>query len=70
VAAGTKIKIAKRIICHSSFFSGRALWVSRIEMDFEDATIIINDGQHRCGAIAYAIKENPELGVRQHEEAT
>jgi DNA sulfur modification protein DndB len=36
--------------------------VGFLEMDFEDANFIINDGQHRCAAIAYAIKENPELG--------
>ena len=33
-----------------------------LEMDFEDAEFIINDGQHRCAAIAAAIKENPSLG--------
>ena len=32
-----------------------------IEMDFEDADFVINDGQHRCAAIAQAIKENPAL---------
>src|SRR5436309_2139871 len=32
-----------------------------LEMDFEDADFVINDGQHRCAAIAQAIKENPAL---------
>ncbi len=31
-------------------------------MDFEEADFVINDGQHRCAAIAHAIKENPALG--------
>src|SRR5205085_4776980 len=33
-----------------------------LEMDFENANFIINDGQHRCAAIAHALKENPSLG--------
>ncbi|HUA69246.1 MAG TPA: DNA sulfur modification protein DndB, partial [Candidatus Saccharimonadales bacterium] len=33
-----------------------------LEMDFEDADFVINDGQHRCAAIAQAIRENPALG--------
>jgi DNA sulfur modification protein DndB len=33
-----------------------------LEMDFEQANFVINDGQHRCAAIAAAIKENPALG--------
>jgi DNA sulfur modification protein DndB len=33
-----------------------------LEMEFEDANFVINDGQHRCAAIAQAIKENPALG--------
>lgn len=33
-----------------------------LEMEFEDANFVINDGQHRCAAIAHAIKENPALG--------
>lgn len=32
-----------------------------LEMDFEQANFVINDGQHRCAAIAAAIKENPAL---------
>src|SRR2546427_11236255 len=30
-----------------------------LEMDFEDANFVINDGQHRCAAIAHAITANP-----------
>src|SRR6266852_5619915 len=33
-----------------------------LEMEFEDANFVINDGQHRCAAIAAALKENPEVG--------
>src|SRR6266853_6637213 len=33
-----------------------------LEMDFEQAEFVINDGQHRCAAIAHALKENPALG--------
>ncbi|MES2625269.1 MAG: DNA sulfur modification protein DndB [Pseudomonadota bacterium] len=33
-----------------------------IRMELEDMEFIINDGQHRCAAIAHAIQENPELG--------
>src|SRR6266700_4972592 len=33
-----------------------------LEMDFEDANFVINDGQHRCAAIVAAIKDNPALG--------
>ena len=33
-----------------------------LEMEFEDASFVINDGQHRCAAIAAALKENPHLG--------
>ena len=33
-----------------------------LEMEFEDANFVINDGQHRCAAIANAVKENPALG--------
>ncbi len=32
-----------------------------LEMDLEEANFVINDGQHRCAAIAQAIKENPAL---------
>ncbi len=33
-----------------------------LSMEFEDANFVINDGQHRCAAIAHAIKENPSIG--------
>src|SRR6266852_3939264 len=32
-----------------------------LSMDLQDAQFVINDGQHRCAAIAEAIKENPDL---------
>lgn len=35
--------------------------VGELEMDFEDANFVINDGQHRCAAIAAAIQQNPAL---------
>jgi DNA sulfur modification protein DndB len=36
--------------------------LGELEMEFEDANFVINDGQHRCAAIAAAVKENPALG--------
>src|SRR5215510_10850120 len=33
-----------------------------LEMELENTEFIINDGQHRCAAIAAALKENPALG--------
>lgn len=33
-----------------------------LEMELEHVEFIINDGQHRCAAIAHALKENPALG--------
>jgi DNA sulfur modification protein DndB len=33
-----------------------------LEMELENIEFIINDGQHRCAAIAHALKENPALG--------
>ncbi len=33
-----------------------------LELELESAEFIINDGQHRCAAIATALKENPALG--------
>lgn len=35
--------------------------IGTLEMDFEDANFVINDGQHRCAAIAHALKLNPAL---------
>lgn len=32
-----------------------------VEIDFDQANFVVNDGQHRCAAIAAAIKENPTL---------
>src|SRR5260370_39165082 len=31
-------------------------------MELENTEFIINDGQHRCAAIAAALKENPAIG--------
>jgi DNA sulfur modification protein DndB len=36
--------------------------IGTLEMELEDVEFIINDGQHRCAAIAAALKENPALG--------
>ncbi len=36
--------------------------LGQLEMEFENANFVINDGQHRCAAIAAALKENPALG--------
>src|SRR2546425_6610367 len=36
--------------------------IGTLEMEFEDANFVINDGQHRCAAIAHAIRENPAIG--------
>ena len=33
-----------------------------LEMELENVEFIINNGQHRCAAIATALKENPALG--------
>lgn len=33
-----------------------------LELDLDEADFVINDGQHRCAAIAAAVKENPEIG--------
>src|SRR5271167_1172444 len=33
-----------------------------LEMEFDNANFVINDGQHRCAAIAAALKQNPDLG--------
>ena len=33
-----------------------------LEMELENVEFVINDGQHRCAAIAAALKENPALG--------
>src|SRR6185295_1253982 len=36
--------------------------VGTLELELENLEFIINDGQHRCAAIAAALKENPALG--------
>ena len=36
--------------------------LGNVEMDFDEAEFVINDGQHRCAAIAAALKHNPALG--------
>ena len=36
--------------------------VGTLEMELENLEFILNDGQHRCAAIAAALKENPALG--------
>lgn len=36
--------------------------IGTLEMELENIEFIINDGQHRCAAIATALKENPAIG--------
>jgi DNA sulfur modification protein DndB len=36
--------------------------VGFIEMELENLEFVINDGQHRCAAIAAALKDNPAIG--------
>jgi DNA sulfur modification protein DndB len=36
--------------------------IGTLEMDLENIEFIINDGQHRCAAVAAALKENPAIG--------
>jgi DNA sulfur modification protein DndB len=33
-----------------------------LEMELENIEFVINDGQHRCAAIAAAVRENPNIG--------
>lgn len=42
--------------------SAERLDVGHIHLNLEDMEFVINDGQHRCAAIAHALKENPALG--------
>jgi DNA sulfur modification protein DndB len=35
--------------------------IGTLEMEFDNANFVINDGQHRCAAIAAALKQNPTL---------
>lgn len=48
--------------CKVNFKPLNGSGLGELEMEFEDANFVINDGQHRCAAIAQAIKENPDLG--------
>lgn len=48
--------------CEVKFVSLDGNGLGTLEMEFEDANFVINDGQHRCAAIAHAIKENPSVG--------
>lgn len=43
------------------FVPGERDDIGKIEMELERAQFVINDGQHRCAAIAQALKENPSL---------
>ena len=36
--------------------------IGSIKLELENMEFIINDGQHRCAAIAQALKQNPHLG--------
>jgi DNA sulfur modification protein DndB len=36
--------------------------IGTLEMELENIEFVINDGQHRCAAIAAAVKENPNIG--------
>jgi len=36
--------------------------IGMLEMEMEEASFVVNDGQHRCEAIKSALKENPSLG--------
>ena len=49
--------------CPVKFFpSTENAEVGILEMELEAAEFVINDGQHRCAAIAAALKDNPALG--------
>ena len=45
--------------CQVNFKSVDGNGLGNLEMEFEDANFIINDGQHRCAAITHAIASNP-----------
>lgn len=55
ITASYKCRVSFRPVSDGSM-------LGTLEMDFEEANFVINDGQHRCAAIAAAIKENPALG--------
>lgn len=48
--------------CDVNFTELAAGNIGTVEMDFDEAEFVINDGQHRCAAIAHALKQNPSLG--------
>src|SRR5437879_2755303 len=48
--------------CDVEFAPVNGNGLGTLSMEFEEANFVINDGQHRCAAIAAAIKENPALG--------
>lgn len=48
--------------CEVNFNATGDEGLGTLGFDLQSAQFVINDGQHRCAAIAEAIKENPELG--------
>ncbi len=48
--------------CDVKFAAHDSSDIGILEMQLEDANFVINDGQHRCAAIAHALSENPALG--------
>src|SRR5713101_5346145 len=48
--------------CDVKFMPSDGNGLGSLEMEFEDANFVINDGQHRCAAITQAIKANPAIG--------
>jgi DNA sulfur modification protein DndB len=49
--------------CEVKFKSiGSSEDLGMLEMEFDQANFVINDGQHRCAAIASALKDNPSIG--------
>ena len=48
--------------CEVEFSAVDGNGLGTLSMEFEEANFVINDGQHRCAAIAGAVKENPALG--------
>lgn len=48
--------------CDVQFTAVDGNGLGTLSMEFEDANFVINDGQHRCAAIAAAVKENSALG--------
>src|SRR5882672_870751 len=48
--------------CDVEFVPVNGNGLGTLSMEFEEANFVINDGQHRCAAIATAVKENPALG--------